>query len=632
LYGGAAAGGKALSIHTIVPTPHGQTILENIKIGDEVFDENLDVCNVTAATEIMFGRNCYNVEFSTCCGNIENIIADRSHQWRIKLSPDENIIKTTGDLFMDIIDDFALKMPKFVDGRFYIKSIKPINSVPVRCIEVDSHSHLYLVSRSMIPTHNSDLGLGLAFNEHRRSLIVRRRYSDIGALVERAVEINGTRNGFNGTPPPILRTVNGKFIQFGANQHIGDEQSFQGRSYDLKIFDEAAHFLESQIHFHLGWLRPDGAHPNQRCRAVLASNPPVDSNGDWLIKMFRPWLDVTHHNPAKSGELRWFVTAGEDTNFEVPSDEVFTDDKGRHHYILQGDDVEAQSRTFIPAKLSDNPFLVDTNYKARLDSLPEPLRSAVRDGNFMLARQDAEWQVIPTQWIIEAQDRWTKDGWRNQGGMSAMAFDPAGGGRDAAELVARYGHWYSEPITKKGDETADGSRAAATIIRYRRDNAPVIVDVGGGYGGSVMLRLDDNGIKGLAYHGAHSSSGKTDDKHLKFANKRAEIWWRFREALDPDQEGGSQICLPPSTELRSDLAAPTYEVGLRGIIVEPKDKLRERLGRSPGKGDVVVMAWAMGELALKRGYNGSRRAVDPRSVGLPQFAKRREGPLRRRRL
>jgi DNA segregation ATPase FtsK/SpoIIIE-like protein len=41
-----------------------------------------------------------------------------------------------------------------VDQR-YIVDVRPIPSVPVRCIEVDSPSHLYLASRSNIPTHNS---------------------------------------------------------------------------------------------------------------------------------------------------------------------------------------------------------------------------------------------------------------------------------------------------------------------------------------------------------------------------------------------------------------------------------------------------------------------------------------------
>jgi len=39
--------------------------------------------------------------------------------------------------------------------RRYIIAVTPVPSVPVRCIQVDSPSHLYLCSRAMIPTHNT---------------------------------------------------------------------------------------------------------------------------------------------------------------------------------------------------------------------------------------------------------------------------------------------------------------------------------------------------------------------------------------------------------------------------------------------------------------------------------------------
>jgi replicative DNA helicase len=47
-------------------------------------------------------------------------------------------------------------------GSRFITDVRPVSSVPVRCIEVDNADHLYLASRSMIPTHNSTLGLDLA--------------------------------------------------------------------------------------------------------------------------------------------------------------------------------------------------------------------------------------------------------------------------------------------------------------------------------------------------------------------------------------------------------------------------------------------------------------------------------------
>ena len=44
----------------------------------------------------------------------------------------------------------------------FIVDVRPIASVPVRCVQVDNADHLYLAGRSMIPTHNSTLGLDIA--------------------------------------------------------------------------------------------------------------------------------------------------------------------------------------------------------------------------------------------------------------------------------------------------------------------------------------------------------------------------------------------------------------------------------------------------------------------------------------
>jgi hypothetical protein len=457
----------------------------------------------------------------------------------------------------------------------------------------------------------TEIGLGLAFMEHKRSLIMRRMYANLSALTERAIEINGTRDGFNGSPPPLLRTADGRYIQFAGCQHAGDETAWQGHPFDYKFFDEACLFLESQVRFHLGWLR--SADPNQRCRAILASNPPMTAQGDWIVGMFRPWLDLTHPKPAKPGELRWFVTAPDDSDLEVD---------GPTPVQIQGRKLIPMSRTFIPAKLADNPYLVRTDYQAKLDGLPEPYRSAARDGNFMAARADDEFQCIKVQWIIEAQNRWKRDGYKDFA-QTAMGFDPAGGGKDAAALAYRHGGWYGEIISKQGAETADPADAAATIFRWRKDGAPIVIDVGGGFASGVILAMQQNGLSHQPFNGANSSTAKTIDGQLHFANKRAEAWWRFREALDPDQEGGSAIALPPDPELRADLAAPRYKISARGILIESKDDLRKRLGRSPNKGDAVIMALSEGDVAVRRALN--------RSAGsnLPKFAKTSSGPLGR---
>ncbi|WP_237221336.1 replicative DNA helicase [Rothia nasimurium] len=44
----------------------------------------------------------------------------------------------------------------------YIVAVEPVDSVPVRCIEVDNEQHLFLASRSFVPTHNSTFALDIA--------------------------------------------------------------------------------------------------------------------------------------------------------------------------------------------------------------------------------------------------------------------------------------------------------------------------------------------------------------------------------------------------------------------------------------------------------------------------------------
>lgn len=462
----------------------------------------------------------------------------------------------------------------------------------------------------------TDLGLGLAFTAHRRSLIMRRQYNNLSGLTERAIQINGTRDGFNGSPPPLLRTDDGRLIQFGANQRLGDEESWQGVPFDLKYLDEATQFLERQVRFHMGWLR--STTPGQRVRMVLGTNPPLTADGDWIIGMFRPWLDVTYRNPAKPGELRYYVTTEDGDDIEVPIDLVGRDAEGRkiHKEMVSpsGRPLMVMSRTFIPASLADNPFLANTDYGAKLDSLPEPLRSAVRDGNFMAARSDAEFQVIPTQWVIEAQARWTPDGWR-QWAQTAMALDPAGGGKDGQELCWRHGPWYGELISEQGEKTSGAQSAATAIFTNRRDGAPIVVDAGGGYAGAITTRLADNKVPFILFNGAAAGVGKTLDSKLPFANKRAEAWWKFREALDPSRTGGSEIMLPPDPELKSDLTTPCLDASAlerRGVIqIESKEEIRKRIGRSPGKGDAVVMCWTEGVVAQKKMLRESYEAGTP---------------------
>jgi len=247
------------------------------------------------------------------------------------------------------------------------------------------------------------------------------------------------------------------------------------------------------------------------------------------------------------------------------------------------------SRTFIPSQLADNPYLAATGYRAQLQSLPEPLRTQLLTGDFLAGRQDNERQVIPTAWIEAAMARWKANPPQTQ--MTAMGVDVAQGGDDQTVIAVRYGGWYDYLVKKPGAECRDANAVAAAIIAKRRDWCPVVIDLGGGFGGDALGALSRQGIPCTGYLGLRPSNAKTREGRLGFFNKRAEDWWKFREELDPHQQFGSPISLPPDPQLKSELASPRWELTpTRGIKIELKAEIKKRLGRSTDCADAVVMA------------------------------------------
>lgn len=481
----------------------------------------------------------------------------------------------------------------------------------------------------------SQLILGLAFNEHQKTLIMRREYGDLDGIINDALKIHGSRDGFNGSPPPKLRISDKRLISFAAAHRIGDEQGQMGKGRDLIGIDEATHFAESQVRFLMGWNRTDD--PGQRCRVVLATNPPLSAEGLWVISMFAPWLDPQYPDPAKPGELRWVVSDEDGRDCWVAG-------PGEYETVVAGQKktVQALSRTYIPASVKDNPYYVASGYEKQLDGLPEPLRSLLM-GGFRTAFRDAPGQIIPTAWVQEAQKRWSpnpprvqnRNGQMVQVPMCAIGVDASGGSDDPMIIAPRHDGWYAELVEIPGKDipmNRAGSYCAGRVIGYRRDKALVVLDMGGGYGGPMYEHFSSNDVEVAAYRGAEGTARRSIDGSLKFVNKRSAALWLFREALDPGQPGGSPIALPQDPVLVADLTAPTFEVTPNGIKAEPKEKVCERLGRSTDRGDAVVMAWFEGErrstsamdwMNLEEGRRGPQRSCQVVSGTRPALTARR---------
>jgi len=70
--------GKALALDTALPTPDGWTTMGQVQVGARLIGADGKPTTVVAATQVMTGRRCYEVEFSD--GTV--IVADAQHQWR----------------------------------------------------------------------------------------------------------------------------------------------------------------------------------------------------------------------------------------------------------------------------------------------------------------------------------------------------------------------------------------------------------------------------------------------------------------------------------------------------------------------------------------------------------------------
>jgi hypothetical protein len=441
------------------------------------------------------------------------------------------------------------------------------------------------------------LAVGLACTTATETTFIRKESTQLGAVIDYMAETVGSRDGYSGhTNVFKLPAWDGRQrrVQFASCPNPGDEKKQMGRPKDHLIIDECANMRQDSVRFLMGWVR--STNPNQPCRTLLCSNPPTGQDGYWLTEMFEAWLDPNYHNPAQPGELRWYAM--------VAGKELAVD--GPERFMHGTEEVIPQSRTFIPASLDDNKYLKDTGYRATLQSLPEPLRSQMLYGNWQSGRNDAEFCVIPSEWVELAMAKWQPRLFNPLKIVSA-GLDPSRGGKDSTVLSCREDWYYHELQEWEGHEVKDGQTAAAKVIELLgMSQCPVHVDVIG-IGSSVV------DILGMYIHNrvvpvnvATRDKDETDwSGTLTFANKRAELWWHFRDILNP--ANGFDVQLPPDQKLKSELCAPTYQLKATGILIESKDEIKKRLGRSTDKADAVIMAAERTAILNMTGISGRVR-------------------------
>jgi hypothetical protein len=159
-----------------------------------------------------------------------------------------------------------------------------------------------------------------------------------------------------------------------------------------------------------------------------------------------------------------------------------------------------------------------------------------------------------------------------------IGVDVALQGNDETVLFPRQGLVAFQPIAMRTQKPGEIS-ARLGVAKKNWESVREYIDNTGGWGSGVIDHFRMSGYSPVAVE----FSGKPTD--TGFYNKRSEMWWRMAQWV---KRGGA---LPRVPEMVAELAEPTYTHKNGKLIIEPKDKIKERLGRSPDYADALAMTF-----------------------------------------
>lgn len=257
-----------------------------------------------------------------------------------------------------------------------------------------------------------------------------------------------------------------------------------------------------------------------------------------------------------------------------------------------------EGRTVVPG-LSGRAYVESMAEKYGRDSVTFGAR--VR-GVFPLGNADG---LISFEHLQYARDRIVAGVKPIDADVVRLGCDPARYGDDLTVIFASRGPcaWLVEVLSK-----ADGEVVSAALVRHANTlhAASIAVDGTGGYGSSPVDFTRKAIRDGLVEHHCDvyevNFGAEASDKD-QWANVRTELWWRLRDWLK------DRAAYDADETTAEELVAATFKPHGKGIALEPKEKLKERIGRSPDRADALA-------LAVSGHVVGVSKAV---GVGLPSL-------------
>lgn len=191
-------------------------------------------------------------------------------------------------------------------------------------------------------------------------------------------------------------------------------------------------------------------------------------------------------------------------------------------------------------------------------------------------------------------------------GPLVLGVDPARFGDDRTGVAWRRGRRLFKLAAWSKLDTMQVAGRLVQIIKTDRPDR-IFIDVGG-LGAGVVDRLNELGYGRIV--SAVNFGGKAIESD-RYRNKRAEMYGRCKEWL-----AAAPASIPDSDALMADLLAPGYSYDSNGrVVIEPKEDIKDRLGRSPDIGDATVLTFAEDVAMPEETAHGGRGAGPADSVG-----------------
>jgi hypothetical protein len=206
----------------------------------------------------------------------------------------------------------------------------------------------------------------------------------------------------------------------------------------------------------------------------------------------------------------------------------------------------------------------------------------------------AEDILIPYEWIEIANNRWLEyqEKGYNLTVPLRLGVDVAGMGRDSSVMVHRYDNYVHKIYAHNSGGRADHMHVAGLTKHALADSrATAYIDTIG-EGAGVYSRLEEQGCDGAySCKGSESARGLSDiTGEYEFYNMRAYMHWAVRDWLNP--ANNYKPAIPPNDKLMEEATEIHWKFQSDGrIIIEPKEDIKSRIGRSPDWFDALALTF-----------------------------------------